>query len=408
MLHFLHSRHTSENDSVNVLREGIDSADVSKLKEGAFSFLKGCRGEDGGYKLTQLSDSSPFTHCFGVFLLQLLGCLSDNESEHPELACRIAKGLYGYKEMRQSVAKLEADKAFLQLLAFTLSALHLLGAGNEHPLDDLVASLLPNNMGEYLDRIRAFEGVPQSGNLAMCMVVITIYARDKLNMNTGELVEDWVSMHLENMNGNGFWGEEKVTHLQFQNGYHQYEILEYLGAHNKKIEKAVEFVRQIADRRGQFAPYFGGSGCYDYDAVSIITAPERELNDEDKALLIKTGETILNERNSDGGFSESQWIRPRSIKRIYSGVRHVLSARGALRGERGRYFVALQAPKHNRMHTHWTQYSREWSESNLWDTWFRLLTIARIDTALCGGGRSRWGFIDFPGIGCHGSGRSLS
>jgi hypothetical protein len=395
------------NENVNVLREGIDNADVSKLKEGALSFLEGCRDEGGGYKLTHLSDISPFTHCFGVFLLQFLGRLSDTKDEHPKLADRIVKGLYEYKEERQSVAKLDTDKGFLQLLAFTLSALHLLGEANEHPLEELIPSLLPNDMGEYLNRIRAFEGVPQSGNLAMCMAVIAIYARDELGTHTGELIEDWVSMHLESMNGNGFWGEERVTHLQFQNGYHQYEILEYLGVHNGKVEKAVEFVRQIADRRGQFAPYFGGSGCYDYDAVSIITAPEREFSDEDKSLLIKTGETILSECNRDGGFSESQWIRPRSIKRIYSGARKVLSARGTtLRNERGRHFVALQIPKHDRIHTHWTQYSREWSESNLWDTWFRLLTIARIDTALCGENRSRWGFIDFPGIGYHGSGRS--
>lgn len=392
------------SDSVNISLQGVDIADVSMLKKDALSFLNSCSAEDGGYRLTPLSDSSPFTNCFGVFLLHFIGRLSDIKSEHPQLVDRIVMGLHEYKEERQSVTNFNTDKGFLQLLAFTLSALHLLDATDEYPLEELIISLLPHDMGKYLNNIRAFDGVPQSGNLSMCMAVIAIYAKSKLEMNTEKLIEDWVSMHLSNMNGNGFWGDEKITHLQFQNGYHQYEILEYLGAHNGKIETAVDFVMQIADRRGQFAPYFGGSGCYDYDAVSIITALGRQLNDKEKLLLIKTGATILRERNRDGGFSESQWIRPRSIKSIYSGVRHVLSASsGAQMSERGRYFVALQAPKHDRMHTHWTQYSRAWSESNLWDTWFRLLTIARIDVALCDENRERWGFIDFPGIGNRGS-----
>ena len=56
----------------------------------------------------------------------------------------------------------------------------------------------------------------------------------------------------------------------------------------------------------------------------------------------------------------------------------------------------LQYPK-----THWTKYSRRWGESNLWDTWFRLLTIARIEISLENENINKWGFIKYPGIGYH-------
>jgi hypothetical protein len=46
-------------------------------------------------------------------------------------------------------------------------------------------------------------------------------------------------------------------------------------------------------------------------------------------------------------------------------------------------------------------YSREWGESSLWDSWFRMLSVARIQAALHPSEATQWGFIDFPGIGYH-------
>ena len=361
--------------------------------------------KDKEYTLTTSSDSSPFTDCFGVFLLHFFGKLNTIGESKYLLADRIAKGLYEYKSIRENGNNIDRDKNFLQLFAFSLSAIHLLEAKDRFPFEDLVNCILPNDMGNFLDDIQVKDGVPQSGNIAMAIAVVAIYARDFLGCNVGGLIDDWVSIHIDSMNEWGFWSDNKKKHLQFQNGFHQYEILEYLGVDNPKIEKAINLIHQTADHRGQFSLYFGGSGCYDYDAVSIITAQGRNLSQIDKDLLIKTMSTILSEQNLDGGFSESQWMRPRSIKSIYSGLGHILSAKGDLRQERMNYFIALQSPKHNRLHTHWTRYSRRWSESNLWDTWLRLQTIARIDIAFAGNNSSEWNFINFPGIGYHQSAR---
>lgn len=366
---------------------------------GVKAFSERCKIAVDQYKLTPNSDLSPFSICFGIFLDTLLLRRMDKEDAAKLLAKKIDDGLRRYKREREAHVELIYDKAYLQLLAFSLSALSALQMLKDFPLDDIISPSIPKDMCSYLNRVGAFDGVPQSGNLAMCMAVLSIYARESLGVNTDRQISDWVNGHLDRMNSNGFWGAPRTTHLQFQNGYHQYEILEYLEVDNPKIDDAVSFVKRIADRRGQFAPYFGGSGCYDYDAVSIITSPAHVLTDSDKDLLRKTAMTILSEQNSDGGFSESQWVRPRSFKSVLEGVRHISTGEMDLTKERLRYFLALLRPKYSRVHTHWTQYSRQWSESNLWDTWFRLLTLAKIECAFDSTKRKDWGFIDFPGIG---------
>ena len=109
-------------------------------------------------------------------------------------------------------------------------------------------------------------------------------------------------------------------------------------------------------------------------------------------------ESILSEQNEDGGFSESLYIRPRNLKNLKSMTQHLVQKEGRVRAERARFCLTLLRFKHNKIKTHWTKYSREWHESNLWDSWFRMLTIARIDNSISLSS-SNWGFINFPGIG---------
>jgi hypothetical protein len=189
-----------------------------------------------------------------------------------------------------------------------------------------------------------------------------------------------------------------MSHLQFQNGYHQYEILEYLGEHGDYWEQAADAVASLADEEGHFAPYPGGGGCYDYDAVFLLTASEGIARRHER-LLARTAATLLAEQNVDGGFAESLRIRPRSLDNLRRSWRHVQGARGQARLERLRQALTLLRPRHDRIETHWSHYSRGWGESDLWDSWFRMLALARIERALEPESSQRWGFIDFPGIG---------
>ena len=120
-------------------------------------------------------------------------------------------------------------------------------------------------------------------------------------------------------------------------------------------------------------------------------------------LLLRSASTILGEQNPDGGFCECKSIRPRKVRYLLAMLIHTLRAlpNFALLFERARHSLALQRPKHDYISTHWSNYDRRWDESDLWDSWFRMLTIARIEIFFKPDAISEWGFIPFPGIGFH-------
>src|SRR4029453_13888710 len=111
----------------------------------------------------------------------------------------------------------------------------------------------------------------------------------------------------------GFWGPDGgMTHLQFQNGYHQYEILEYLGSHNPRQRESLDAVASLVDAEGHFAPYPGGGACYDYDAVFLLTPQGRVTDSQTRHLLDRTARTLIAEQQPNGGFAESLRVRPRT------------------------------------------------------------------------------------------------
>jgi len=199
------------------------------------------------------------------------------------------------------------------------------------------------------------------------------------------------------MNVNGFWGDSKIKpYLQFQNGYHQYEIIDYLRIERPHV--ASELIAKLVDSDGRFAPYPGGGGCYDYDAIYMLTRDNTNKYDE---ILKKTLASISSSQNSDGGFPESYYIRPLNYINLYKMAGHVVASNKESFYERARHCLTLLRSKNNKISTHWSLYNREWSESDLWDSWFRMLTIARIRIYLGVDSISDWGFIDYSGIGHH-------
>ena len=364
-------------------------------------FISQCVDNEKGYRLTPRADASNYALCFAIFGYRLIQADDVIDANREIWDIKLRDGLAALQVERERVTSLTLDKPYLQLLTFTLSALSIIGTLERDPLAATVVALLPADIEATLSDANALTGVARSGNQAMFLGVLLIYAKDYLSMDTQEEIKRWVVQHLSAMNRFGFWGSSNsMSHLQFQNGYHQYELLEYLHAEGVPWEVASNSVASLADEEGHFAPYPGGGGCYDYDAIFILTTTrESALRHHD--LLMRTALSILSEQNPDGGFCESQRIRPRSLDNISRSVSHVFAGRGRVRFERLRSALTLLRPRHDRIDTHWSNYSREWGESDLWDSWFRMLTLARIDCALDANRSREWGFIDFPGIGFH-------
>ena len=374
---------------------------LDKSKSNYLNFINSCNLGDGNFLFTKNSDSSPFALCFGIFGYTLLRENLLIEKNCDVWSQKLKSSVRAVRSKHSDLKIISRDKSYLQLLTFTLSALKVLGSISNDPLEDLVLEVLPDNLLLSLDSFNILEGAPGSGNYAMFIAVLLIHARDFLGVDTKSKIEDWEEAHLSSLNSYGFWGKkESMTYLQFQNGYHQYEIFEYLNTPNVPWLKAADNVALLADLDGHFAPYLGGGGCFDYDALFFLTSNSNSIKKYSKR-IIKLANAILFDQNLDGGFCESKRIRPRTINNLNASLKNVFLVKGGARTERLRQMLTLMRPKYNRIHTHWSTYSRKWEESDLWDSWFRMLSVARADIAINPENKKNWGFIDYPGIGFH-------
>jgi len=376
------------------------SRHLSQSRERYLEFINGCRKEDG-FSLTLGSEASPYALCFAIFGYHLLGMREMIDSNLESWDALLRSHLERSRTQHLSSGPLIFNKPYLQLLTFTLSSLAILGTLKVNPLEKNVSELIPNSVESLLYKMRVHEGFPRSGNQAMFLGILLVHARDYLNCSVDPQIQDWVNFHLRHMNTLGFWGNSSsMSHLQFQNGYHQYELLEYFEVQEVDWSRAAEHVATLSDSEGHFAPYPGGGGCYDYDAVFVLTGDSKS-REKYRPILERTVRTIFSEQNDDGGFCESSKVRPLSFKNLTSMLSHIMASQGSARIERLKYFVSLIRPKNSRIHTHWSSYSRGWNESDLWDSWFRMLTIARAESFLSPERASQWGFIPYPGIGYH-------
>lgn len=372
--------------------------DLDLARKAYFKFINSTYFGNGNYIFTKQSEISPFARCFAIFGLRLLLC--DNLKDMANvLSDLIIRDLDNFKKcIIESGQVLKFSKPYLQLLTFSLSALAILDKLDNEALIQDINSIISTNYLDDLFLKKAFDGYPQSGNYAMFVAILALHISKYGNQKVD--LSQWEEQHLRYMNKFGFWGEGSMSHLQFQNGFHQYQVFDYLGTKSVPWEIAADSVSQLADYEGHYSPYIGGGGCYDYDAIFFLTSNDGSIKKYSK-LLVKTANTLLSEQNEDGGFCESKKIRPRSFSYFTQSIRHVFAGQGAARLERLHQMFTLLRPKHNSIHTHWTRYSRDWAESNLWDSWFRMLTIARIDIALNPENVKNWGFINYPGIGFH-------
>ena len=146
------------------------------------NFIQKCLVSHDEWRLTPQSEPSPFALCFAVFTLRLLrhdDILLNNRSE---ITTRLFTNLHAYCSLRKSQTEIQYDKPFLQLLSFTLSALSIVGGleclrGN---LEKMISPLLVENVSQELQKIGVADGLPQSGNMAMFMAILLIYAHNHL------------------------------------------------------------------------------------------------------------------------------------------------------------------------------------------------------------------------------------
>lgn len=353
-----------------------------------------------GFKLFDRSEVSCYARCFVIFIKSLLRQFDWLKERSERLSNDLNIDLYDmYQKKIHEGTDWKYDKSFLQLFCFTLSSLNILNRELSSQNLKILNEILNMDIKTCLKKKNVDEGFGQSGNYSMFMAIFNIYANDFMKLDRSKQIKDWLNFNINSININGFWGNKvNMDYLQFQNGYHQYEIFEYLKVDYTPWNIAAKNTLLMADKFGHFAPYPGGGGCYDYDATFMLTS--KFVDDIGQLnILKKTLYSILNDQNSDGGFCESKHIKYHKLPNVKNIISHILSQPSHIRFWSIYMNLNLCRYKHRNIYSYWTHPCREWDESNSWDTFFRLLTIYRICNYLNLEEKNLFQINNFPGIG---------
>ena len=353
-----------------------------------------------GFKLFERSKLSPYARCFAIFNKYLLKEFEWLEKRCEKISNDLNIDLYKlYQNKINNSIDWRYDKPFLQLFCFTLSCLNILNRKLNNQNLEILIKLLDIDVKMSLKKKGVDQGLEKSGNYSMFIAIFNIYANKYLQIERSQQIQEWLDFNIRSINKNGFWGNSaKIDYLQFQNGYHQYEIFEHLKIKEVPWNKAARNTLLMGDEYGHFAPYPGGGGCYDYDATFILTS---EFVDDigQKNILKKTINSILNDQNSDGGFCESKHLKYYKFPNIKNIINHVISQPNHIRFWSIIMNLNFSRYKHRNIYSYWAQPYRYWNESNSWDTFFRLLTIYRICNFLNMTEKDLFKINNFPGIG---------
>ena len=353
-----------------------------------------------GFKLFERSEATPFARCFVIFNKSLMKQHDWLEKRKQQLINELNNDLsILYNKIIDKSINWKTDKSFLQLYCFTLSSLNILKGQLNNQNLEILKKILDIDLIKSLEEKKVNKGYSKSGNHSMFFAVFNIYANNYLKIDRSKQIKEWLEFNFSSINSNGFWGNDsQMNFLQFQNGYHQYEIFEYLEFNKISWNLAAKNIFLLADKYGHFAPWPGGGACYDYDAIFMLTSKfVSDIGQEN--LLRKTLKSITNNQNLDGGFCESRHVKNNFWKNFPIITKHIISLPSHVRFWSLLVNLNLMRHKHKYIITHWTKKHRKWDESNAWDTFFRLSTIYRICNRLNLREKDLFKINNFPGIG---------
>ena len=270
------------------------------------------------------SEISPFARCFVIFNKSLTKQYNWLEERKQFLIKDLNIDLHIlYKEKVENKIEWRDDKPFSTFL-FTLSSLNILNGKLTDQNLEILKKILDTDFKKNLEKKGVHRGTAKSGNHSMFFAIFNIYANNYLNIDRTKQIKDWLEFNSNTINSNGFWGKKVyMDYLQFQNGYHQYEIFEYLEFNKVSWNNAARKTLLMSDKLGHFAPWPGGGACYDYDAIFMLTS--KFVNDfGQQNVLKKTLNSIIDEQNDDGGFCESKYMRRNVLIKFINMINHII------------------------------------------------------------------------------------
>jgi len=366
------------------------------------------------YRLHSMTEPTIFASCFALFFQHLCG---ETKTWGEGTRTSWLDYLQGFQEKETglfrdpySVARVTDSSHDIlhldwQLTGFCLGALHALRAEPLYPLNYVALWCDAQYMQKWLDRLD-WSRASNSGNKAMFIAIMLAHELERGNTAALEGLNVWLDWHDAHADPvTGYWCTTRNgRYFQGMTGFvHQFLVYNYLGRRVRFPERVIDRTLLLQQPDGLFSPALGGGACDDLDAIHTLCHmyhTENYRRETIKAALNKALEGVLANQNPDGGFSWARRHRFSAVDWLKVAFHNARSADPYLVYLSLRHAFSAQRQLKTKLETGWSAVGRDWSQSSLWDTWFRTLAVAEIETVLFPAVATQWWRrLDTPNFG---------
>ena len=281
----------------------------------------------------------------------------------------------------QDVQGFEEEYLLWQFTYYAIIALDMLHAKPLYPLKFLDQLKNIDNLRIWLEK-QDIKNFWYTSNKIMFLFFFLIYEQERSNRDNHANI-NFIFDYLDRLQDHktGFWGTQFGTPLDnaMYGASHIYLYYYFCGREIKYSEKIIDNTLKLQKSSGLFGPSLGGA-CEDYDGIEILTTVSRAYNFNSEVLdnsFHATYDAILKKQNFDGGFS--YFLDNRNI---FNKFREKLINR--------QYYYEYSG---------WNRMKSNGLKSDLWGTYFRVLTLAKIEKALDIESSNSFQFYSLPGWG---------
>lgn len=339
-----------------------------------------------GFGFFENGDSTILSTSFGVQLNFLLDsllnypvdriCISLKKQQDSKTGLFIDDNF----DIKQTVG-FEEEYIFWQFTYFATIVLDMLGEKPQYSFNFLTDLKIRKSLEKWLKN-QDYRNFWHSSNKIMFLFYFLTYEQERENLGNSEIINCLFDLLDSKQNAySGFWGTQNGTSLE--NGMcgssHIYLFYDFHGREISYKDKIVDNVIKLQNSYGLFGSKFGGA-CEDYDAIEILSIVLKHTDykkDVVRKIAYKTYDVIWKSQNKDGGFSCS--IDNRSIlEKLKDKIDH-----------KDYYYE----------YSGWNKMRSNRFKSDLWGTYFRVLTIAKIEKMLGIDSNNKYKFYSLPGWG---------
>jgi hypothetical protein len=340
-----------------------------------------------GFKFFENGNLTILSTSFGVQLNFLLDNLADCPVDKIGITLKKQQdsktGLFidDNFDIKQT-ARFEEEYILWQFTYFTTIALDMLGEEPRHSFNFLTDLKNRKPLEKWLKK-QDFRNFWYTSNKIMFLLYFLTYEQERLNIDNSELISYLFDFLDSKQDADtGFWGTRNGASLE--NGmFGASHIYLYYDFHGREInykDEIVDNVIKLQNSYGLFGSKLSSGACEDYDTIEILSTMLKHPDykyDFIKESIYKTYSIIKKNQNKGGGYSYN--IDNRSII------------------ERLKDKIAWKEYYYS--YSGWDKMKSNCFKSDLWGTYFRVLTIAKIERMLGIDKGNKYKFYSLPGWG---------